>query len=512
MKVQVYTKNDFTKKYTNTAYGSALYVGKNRVLTNAHVILDEKNKVVAWIELCGIVDPTKRPSCFSSAKVLWYDEDIDLALLESQVPIVWNAVKLAAKNPQIDDMVIIKWFPNNGLDTITTTRWFVWGNYQEYLKLDADLDGGNSGWWWFNKEYELIGIPTFYVEWGENLGYIIPIEKIKEFLNRKWVITQVKNSFFDAQFSDYLSSTNKVLNSGVIKTPVVSIKRIVWFDIIDYRKWANDTYSITYQSSKSDATISIDITNMADSSRWSVFASSIKRQLRSLSEQIGVEDFTAAFWWVARKGISFSDEEAGVEWRTYYAVASGNVMLQINIIWSKKETSSVIAKKFMSKISFKPTWVKQNYLWRYGFLDFSSQYGNVSQGVDWVFFDPASEYLVESEYSFRELSSSSEYMKIISWLEKLAKTTDEKIVAVKNTKWSVFHIIYAKSEDNTEASRMIVMFLAKDKEKLYINGLNIQFYEQEDIKKRIIHYVDNLIIYDSEKTHVGMSTVAEALK
>jgi len=47
MKVQVYEKNDYTHKYTNTAYGSALYVGKNRVLTNAHVILDEKNKVVA---------------------------------------------------------------------------------------------------------------------------------------------------------------------------------------------------------------------------------------------------------------------------------------------------------------------------------------------------------------------------------------------------------------------------------------------------------------------------------
>ncbi len=510
--MQVYTKNDFTKKYTNTAYGSALYVGKNRVLTNAHVILDEKNKVVPGIELCGIVDPTKRPSCFSAAKVLRYDEDIDLALLESQESVQWNPVKLAAKNPQIDDVVIIKWFPNNGLDTITTTRWFVWGNYQEYLKLDADLDGGNSGWWWFNKEYELIGIPTFYVEWGENLGYIIPIEKIKEFLDKKWVITQVKNSSFDAVFSDYLSSTNKILNSGIIKNPIVSIKKIIWFDIVDYKKWANDSYSITYQSSKSDATISIDIINMTDGSRWSVFAPAIKRQLRSLSEQVEAEDFTALFWWVARKGISFSDEESGIEWKTYYAVASGNKMLQINIVWSKKENSATIVKKLMSKISFKPAIVKPNFLWRYGFLDFTSQYGNISQGVDWVFFDPASDYLVESEYSFRELSSTSEYTKMISSLEKLAKTTDEKIVAVKNAKGSIFHIIYAKSEDDTEPSRMVVMFLTKDKGKFYINGLNIQFYENEDLKKRISNYLDNLIIYDSEKTHEGVSGVAEVLK
>jgi ABC-type Na+ transport system ATPase subunit NatA len=101
---------------------------------------------------------------------------------------------------------------------------------------------------------------------------------------------------------------------------------------------------------------------------------------------------------------------------------------------------------------------------------------------------------------------------MISSLEKLAKTTDEKIVAVKNAKGSIFHIIYAKSEDDTEPSRMVVMFLTKDKGKFYINGLNIQFYENEDLKKRISNYLDNLIIYDSEKTHEGVSGVAEVLK
>ena len=120
--------------------------------------------------------------------------------------------------------------------------------------------------------------------------------------------------------------------------------------MIEYKKWANESYSITYKSSKSDATISIDITNMTDNSRWSSFDSAIKRQLHALSEQVEVEDFSVVFWWVMRRGISFADEESGIEWKTYYALASKNKMLQINIVWSKKETSAAIIKKLMSKI------------------------------------------------------------------------------------------------------------------------------------------------------------------
>jgi len=100
------------------------------------------------------------------------------------------------------------------------------------------------------------------------------------------------------------------------------------------------------------------------------------------------------------------------------------------------------------------------------------------------------------------LSSSSEYTKIITSLEKIAKTTDEKIIAVKNAKGAIFHIIYSKSEDVTDSSKLLVMFLTKTDGKFYINGISIQFFEDTELKNIIIKYLDNLTIFDLEKTHV----------
>lgn len=40
MKLQTYTYNEQSQSYVLAYYGSAVVIAKNRILTNAHVILD----------------------------------------------------------------------------------------------------------------------------------------------------------------------------------------------------------------------------------------------------------------------------------------------------------------------------------------------------------------------------------------------------------------------------------------------------------------------------------------
>jgi S1-C subfamily serine protease len=65
-------------------YGSAVLVGKNLLLTNAHVITDEDDKLTLHYEACQTVSPELPAECFSTLKLIKYDIKNDLALLEIQ--------------------------------------------------------------------------------------------------------------------------------------------------------------------------------------------------------------------------------------------------------------------------------------------------------------------------------------------------------------------------------------------------------------------------------------------
>lgn len=41
MKIKTYTYNPFTDTYTLLGYGSAVYIGDGKLVTNAHVVIDE---------------------------------------------------------------------------------------------------------------------------------------------------------------------------------------------------------------------------------------------------------------------------------------------------------------------------------------------------------------------------------------------------------------------------------------------------------------------------------------
>jgi hypothetical protein len=57
-------------------------IDHNKILTNAHVVLDEDGEMLNNYSLCISARFTSKPICKTSLKLLSYDMDKDLALLE----------------------------------------------------------------------------------------------------------------------------------------------------------------------------------------------------------------------------------------------------------------------------------------------------------------------------------------------------------------------------------------------------------------------------------------------
>lgn len=182
--IQAYSYNSIADNYQMEQYGSAVLVAKDILLTNAHVITDSDDKFTLQYEACQTRSSSETPVCFSTLQLLSYDKNSDLALLKIVTPSndMPDPVTLGSWTLAVGAAVSVVWYPANGGDSITTTQGTIAGYQDGYYKTDANLDGGNSGGGWFNSAGEFIWIPTFVVNGQTTLGYIIPIDIIKEFL------------------------------------------------------------------------------------------------------------------------------------------------------------------------------------------------------------------------------------------------------------------------------------------------------------------------------------------
>lgn len=99
LKLKTYKQNEVTKEFVFTHYGSAVYLGNNRIVTNAHVILDaDGEKPTGTYEACYATPTKTKPLCFSAAKLIAYDEVNDLAVLEiSNAPSTLKSIKINTK-------------------------------------------------------------------------------------------------------------------------------------------------------------------------------------------------------------------------------------------------------------------------------------------------------------------------------------------------------------------------------------------------------------------------------
>ena len=53
----------------------------------------------------------------------------------------------------------------------------------KYIQIDAAINPGNSGGPLVNKEGEVIGINSFIIRGGDNLGFALPVSYLKEALD-----------------------------------------------------------------------------------------------------------------------------------------------------------------------------------------------------------------------------------------------------------------------------------------------------------------------------------------
>ena len=138
--------------------GSGFVVGKNLVMTAAHVV-DQAGSVS--LQAGGVV---------SAARVIHFDYDADVALLQSEKALTDRALTLAPKKPRLGTELAVLGFPNWAQD-LRVTRGIVSSldyrlSYSDFaiknpvLVTDAAINGGNSGGPVIDRSGQVIGLVT----------------------------------------------------------------------------------------------------------------------------------------------------------------------------------------------------------------------------------------------------------------------------------------------------------------------------------------------------------------
>ncbi|MFQ5613728.1 MAG: trypsin-like peptidase domain-containing protein [Anaerolineae bacterium] len=148
------------------------------ILTNAHVVLPDKNYDVDGLMVSLTLDSDQPPTPAYLAEIVVVDPDLDLAVIRVTSDLEGNPVDYAALDLPVvrlgdsDDLELgtplrILGYPGIGGETITLTSGEVAGFVSEpgvkgraFIKTSATIAGGNSGGMAIDTNGFLIGVPT----------------------------------------------------------------------------------------------------------------------------------------------------------------------------------------------------------------------------------------------------------------------------------------------------------------------------------------------------------------
>jgi len=165
--------------------GTGFLIGKNRFLTNAHVVSNATRILIRTSN-----DPEPHP-----AKIVHIAHDCDLALIEAEDPAHFEKLKPLDFGgiPQLNTEVIAVGYPIGG-DRISVTRGVVSRiDFRPYsqtsvdshlaIQVDAAINPGNSGGPVLQGG-KVVGVAFqgFSGRVAQNVGYMIPVPVIKRFL------------------------------------------------------------------------------------------------------------------------------------------------------------------------------------------------------------------------------------------------------------------------------------------------------------------------------------------
>jgi Trypsin-like peptidase domain len=149
----------------------------------------------------------------------------DLALLEFTPIDILSPVVFAQGSPNIGDTVSTYGYPQIGGDTITRTEWKVAGYDRMMYKIDGGIDHGNSWWGAFDASGALIGMPTAVASDNSSIGYIIPGDRIQDFIRWQTPGYQILFRRSDPVFVRYLRHNQTSQKSPIYTLPNLSLKR-----------------------------------------------------------------------------------------------------------------------------------------------------------------------------------------------------------------------------------------------------------------------------------------------
>ena len=165
---------------SGNSLGSGFAIGENCIITNAHVIANEKSIAI-----------TTYGGEQLFAEIYCIDNNLDIAVL-----CIKSGETLTPLQPCYDiavgDEVYAIGAPNSM--TYTLTKGVVSSknrkiNTQSYIQTDAAINSGNSGGPLMNEAGQVIGVNSYKMSDSEGIGLAIPIESVISYLNENDIET-----------------------------------------------------------------------------------------------------------------------------------------------------------------------------------------------------------------------------------------------------------------------------------------------------------------------------------
>ena len=156
--------------------GTGFYVRDYKVIiTNKHVVKQNNEAVIS-----GLLFPQRL------APVYFNDPKYDIAFIGAPEGIDFPEVRLTDRNVQDGDRVIAIGHPYGLNYTVTegiVSKANRIQNGLRYIQIDAAINPGNSGGPLVNEFGEIVGVNTFIISGGDNLGFALRSEYLQESLN-----------------------------------------------------------------------------------------------------------------------------------------------------------------------------------------------------------------------------------------------------------------------------------------------------------------------------------------
>jgi serine protease Do len=161
---------------TQTSTGTVFYVKEfNLIVTNEHVVSKTTEVTIA-----GRLFEKRL------ARAWYVDKKHDLAFLQPPEGIQIPEVKLGQYSSLLDGEVVVAIGHPFGLN-YTATQGVISKVDRiregvKYIQIDAAINPGNSGGPLVNKQGEIIGVNSFIIRGGDNLGFALPVSYLREAL------------------------------------------------------------------------------------------------------------------------------------------------------------------------------------------------------------------------------------------------------------------------------------------------------------------------------------------